>query len=97
MGRCWLSQLGPHYTRSRPPLPICQRDLLNRPSTQAPLSTRTRHPPGRSHFEAPQSGHLVVSTAAVVSPPLEPTVPVKQKARRISRVSTALLIGLGES
>src|SRR5438034_1005371 len=42
----------------------------------------------------PQPGHLVVPTVSVVSPPLEPTVPVKQKARRLSRVSTALLIGL---
>jgi peptide/nickel transport system substrate-binding protein len=44
--------------------------------------------------ETPQSGQLLAPTAAVVTPPLEPTMPVKQKARRIPRISAALLIGL---
>ncbi len=44
--------------------------------------------------ETPQSGQSLVPTAAVVSPPLEPTLPVKQKARRLSRTRAALLIGL---
>ncbi len=44
--------------------------------------------------EMPQQGQLVASTAAIVSPPLEPTMPVKQKGRRLSRRSAALLIGL---
>ena len=42
----------------------------------------------------PQPGQLVAPTAAVVSPPLEPTMPVQRKARRLSRNSAALLIGL---
>ena len=37
---------------------------------------------------------MVAPTATVVSPPLEPTVPVQRKTRRLSRSSTALLIGL---
>ena len=44
--------------------------------------------------ETPQSGQSLEPTAAVVSPPLEPTLPVKQKARRLSRTRAALLIGL---
>ncbi len=44
--------------------------------------------------ETPQQGQFVAPTAAVVSPPLEPTMPVKQKARRLPRMSAALLIGL---
>ena len=42
----------------------------------------------------PQPGQLVAPTAAVVSPPLEPTMPVQQKTRRLPRTSAALLIGL---
>jgi peptide/nickel transport system substrate-binding protein len=44
--------------------------------------------------ETPQQGQVVAPTAAVVSPPLEPTMPVKQKARHLPRRSAALLIGL---
>jgi peptide/nickel transport system substrate-binding protein len=44
--------------------------------------------------ETPQSGHVLAPTAAVVSPPLEPTMPVQQKARRLRKSSAALLIGL---
>jgi ABC-type transport system substrate-binding protein len=44
--------------------------------------------------ETPQQGPLLAPTAAVVSPPLEPTLPVKQKGRRLSRRSAAFLIGL---
>jgi hypothetical protein len=44
--------------------------------------------------ETPQSGQVLLPTAAVVSPPLEPTMPVQRKARRIARRSAALLIGL---
>src|SRR5205814_7490988 len=42
--------------------------------------------------ETPQGGQLVAPSAAVVSPPLEPPMPVQRKARRISRISAALLI-----
>src|SRR5205823_5213718 len=37
---------------------------------------------------------LVAPTAAVVSPPLEPTRPVQRKARRVSRTMAGILIGL---
>jgi peptide/nickel transport system substrate-binding protein len=44
--------------------------------------------------EMPQPGQLLAHTAAVVSPPLEPTMPVRRKARRLPRSSAALLLGL---
>jgi ABC-type transport system substrate-binding protein/serine/threonine protein kinase len=44
--------------------------------------------------ETPQSGQVLAPTAAVVSPPLEPTMPVHRKARRVSRTMAGLLIGL---
>ncbi len=44
--------------------------------------------------ETLQSGPLLAPTDAVASPPLEPTLPVKRKERRLSRMSTALLVGL---
>jgi ABC-type transport system substrate-binding protein/serine/threonine protein kinase len=44
--------------------------------------------------ETPQSGQVLAPTAAFVSPPLEPTMPVQQKARRLRKSSAALLIGL---
>ena len=44
--------------------------------------------------ETPQSGQLLAPTAAVVSPPLEPTMPVQRKAKRVSRTMAGLLIGL---
>jgi peptide/nickel transport system substrate-binding protein len=44
--------------------------------------------------KTPQSGQLLAPTAAVVHPPLEPTMPVHRKARRIPRTTAALLIGL---
>jgi peptide/nickel transport system substrate-binding protein len=45
-------------------------------------------------LNTPQNGHVVAPTSAVVSPPLEPTMPVQQKARRLPRSRAALLIGL---
>jgi ABC-type transport system substrate-binding protein/serine/threonine protein kinase len=44
--------------------------------------------------ETPQRRQGVAPTAAVVSPPLEPTMPVQQKARRLPTMSAAFLIGL---
>ena len=52
------------------------------------------HPRVELRSETPPQGQVVAPTAAVVSPPLEPTMPVQQKARRIPRMSAALLIGL---
>src|SRR5262249_38573422 len=47
-----------------------------------------------ANSQKPQPGQLLAPTAGVVSPPLEPTVPVRRKARRLPRSSAALLIGL---
>ena len=44
--------------------------------------------------KTPPQGQVVAAAAAVVSPPLGPTMPVQRKARRISSMSAALLIGL---
>jgi ABC-type transport system substrate-binding protein/serine/threonine protein kinase len=44
--------------------------------------------------ETPQQEQLMAPMAAVVSPPLEPTMPTQQKDRRLSRKSAAILIGL---
>jgi ABC-type transport system substrate-binding protein/serine/threonine protein kinase len=44
--------------------------------------------------ETPYRSQFIAPTAAVVSPPLEPTMPVQRKPRRLSRKSAALLIGL---
>jgi serine/threonine protein kinase len=44
--------------------------------------------------ETPQREQVVAPTAAVVSLPLEPTMPVHPKARRVSRTMAGLLIGL---
>jgi ABC-type transport system substrate-binding protein/serine/threonine protein kinase len=44
--------------------------------------------------ETPQGGKILAPTAAVVSPPLEPTTPVKRRTRHLSRMSAVLLIGL---
>jgi serine/threonine protein kinase len=47
-----------------------------------------------SASETPQQSQLVAPTATIVPAPLEPTMPVQQKARRIPRISAVLLIGL---
>jgi len=44
--------------------------------------------------ETPQPGQVVSPAAAIVSPPLEPTMPIQQRARRLSRTSASLLIAL---
>ncbi len=59
-------------------------------------STPPKH--NKPHYgataETPHQGQLIAPTASVVSPPLEPTMPVKPKARRVSRTTAGLLIGL---
>jgi ABC-type transport system substrate-binding protein/serine/threonine protein kinase len=52
------------------------------------------HGLGTPPSERPQTGQVLAPTAAVVSPPLEPTMPVQRKARRLPRMSATLLIGL---
>jgi len=44
--------------------------------------------------EAPKLDQVVAPTAAVMPAPLEPTMPVHPKARRVSRTTAGLLIGL---
>jgi ABC-type transport system substrate-binding protein/serine/threonine protein kinase len=51
--------------------------------------------PEKAAVETPhQEGQMLAPTAAVVSPPLEPTMPVKRKPRRVSRTMAGLLVGL---
>ena len=73
-------------------LPVGDLEPTVYPGSSPPHGLDT--PQSGATSETPQSGQLVAPTAAVVSPPLEPTMPVKQKARRLSRMSAALLIGL---
>jgi peptide/nickel transport system substrate-binding protein len=51
-------------------------------------------PQSKATPDTPQPGQVLAPTAAVVSPPIEPTMPVQRKGRRISRRSAAVLIGL---
>jgi peptide/nickel transport system substrate-binding protein len=78
----------PTETTPSSSLPMGALEPTVYPGSAAPhgLDTPLSDTPKRSRFVPP--------TAAVVSPPLEPTMPVKQKARHIPRVSAALLIGL---
>ena len=87
----------------------CQPMLPTESTPSADLPMAALEPtvyPGSSAqngFDTPQSGAVaeraqqgqgVAPTAAVVSPPLEPTMPVQRKARRLTRTSASLLIGL---
>jgi len=55
-------------------------------------------PPSQAAYESPLPGHFVAPMAAatptVLPPPLEPTMPVRQRTRRLPRTTAALLIGL---
>ena len=62
------------------------------PGSPAPHGLDT--PQSGAAAEMPQHGHFVAPTTAAVPTPLEPTMPVQQKARRLPRISAALLIGL---
>jgi ABC-type transport system substrate-binding protein/serine/threonine protein kinase len=62
------------------------------PDISAPQNLNT--PQSEATPERQQSAPLHAPTAAVVSPPLEPTMPVQQRGRRLSRKSAAMLIGL---
>src|SRR5205823_6634798 len=76
----------PTETATSADLPAEDLEPTLYPDSSAPQSGATS--------ETPQPGQLVAPTAAVVHPPLEPTMPVKQKGRRLSRISATLLIGL---
>jgi serine/threonine protein kinase len=67
---------------------LCGSRPFEGSSTAVMVQQLTMPPP------PPQPGHFVAPTAAVVSPPLEPTLPVQQRARRLPRTRAALLIGL---
>jgi peptide/nickel transport system substrate-binding protein len=60
----------------------------------APGSDGHDTPQSGTTVETPQLGQVLAPIAAVVSPPLEPTIGAKRKPKRLSRMSTALLIGL---
>jgi ABC-type transport system substrate-binding protein/serine/threonine protein kinase len=66
------------------------------PTVYAASSGQNGHdtPQSGAAFETPLPGQVVAPTAPVVSPPLEPTMPAQQKARRVSRTTAGLLIGL---
>jgi peptide/nickel transport system substrate-binding protein len=73
-------------------LPVEALEPTVYPGSSAPNGLDT--PQRGTASETPQRGPLVAPTAAVVSPPLEPTMPIQRKARRIPRISAAMLIGL---
>ena len=50
--------------------------------------------PASQASETPLPGQVVAPTAAVMPSPLEPTLPVQRKAKRLPRITAGLLIGL---
>ena len=62
------------------------------PGSPAPNGLDT--PQSGAAVGTPQQGHFVAPTATVVPAPLEPTMPAQRKARRLPRISAALLLGL---
>src|SRR5437588_1325561 len=82
----------PTETTPSADLPVEALEPTVYPDSPAPNGLDT--PQRGTASETPQRGQLVLPTAAVVAPPLEPPMPVQRKARRISRMSAALLIGL---
>ena len=73
-------------------LPVGVLEPTAYPGSVAPNGLDT--PKSGATSETPQRGQVVPPTAAVVSLPMKPTMPIQQNARRISRMSAALLIGL---
>src|SRR5260221_2797886 len=73
-------------------LPVGDLEPTVYPGSSAPNGLDT--PQSGAASETPQQGHFVAPTDAVVPAPLEPTVPVQRKARRLPRTRAALLIGL---
>jgi eukaryotic-like serine/threonine-protein kinase len=82
----------PMETTPSADLPVGDLEPTVYPGTPAPKGLDS--PQRGATPETPQQGQLLAPTVAVVSPPLEPTMPVQRKARRVSRKSAALLIGL---
>ncbi len=73
-------------------LPVAALEPTVYPGSVALTGQDTRQSGDTS--ETPPRGQLGAPSDAVVSPPLEPRMPVPRKTRRLSRTSTALLIGL---
>jgi peptide/nickel transport system substrate-binding protein len=73
-------------------LPVGAFEPTVYPGSSAPHSLDT--PQSQAAAETPLPGHSIAPTAAVLPAPLEPTLPVQQKARRLPRSSVAMLIGL---
>jgi eukaryotic-like serine/threonine-protein kinase len=69
-------------------LPVGALEPTVYPGSPAPHGRDT--PQNGTAVSRLQQGQVVAPTAAVVSPPLEPTMPVQRKARRISSMSVAL-------
>jgi peptide/nickel transport system substrate-binding protein len=83
----------PTETTPSADLPVGALEPTVYPGSSTPYGLDT--PQSKVASETPQSGQLLAPTVAVVSPPLEPVVaPVQRKARRVERMSAALLIGL---
>jgi serine/threonine protein kinase len=82
----------PMETTPSADLPVGALEPTVYPDASTPYGFDT--PPSGAVVETPQSGQVLAPTAAVVSPPLEPTMPVQRKARRLPRRNAALLIGL---
>jgi len=82
----------PKETTPSAELPIESLEPTVYPGSAASQGLDT--PQNGATSQTPQTRPLPAPTASVMSPPLEPTMPVQQKARRLPRRSVALLIGL---
>jgi serine/threonine protein kinase len=82
----------PTETTPSADLPVGALEPTVYPGSSSPNGQDT--PQSGSRAETLQSGQSLAPTAAVVSPPLEPIIPVQRKTRRLSRMSAELLIGL---
>jgi ABC-type transport system substrate-binding protein/serine/threonine protein kinase len=83
-----------HPTETTPSadLPIGALEPTVYPDAALPHGLDT--PQRRATSVAPQSGQPLAPTAALVSPPLEPTILAQRKPRSLSRRKAAVLIGL---
>jgi len=82
----------PTKTTPSADLPVGDLEPTVYPGVSAPNGLDT--PQSGAAASPPKPGQIVAPTAAVVSPPLEPTLPVQQRSRRLPRISATLLIGL---
>jgi ABC-type transport system substrate-binding protein/serine/threonine protein kinase len=78
----------PTETMPSAELPVGALEPTIYPDSSSPPGLDT--PPS----ETPQSSQVLAPTVAVISPPLEPTMPIQRKARRLPRTRAILFIGL---